>query len=320
MRALRLDGPSGVRLESSHPTPARREGEARVRVTLAGICDTDLQLARGYMSHRGVLGHEFVGTVLEADAPGLRGRRVVADINAGCGRCKDCLARDGHHCAERTVLGIVARDGALAEELTIPARCLVEVPDHVDDERAVFAEPIAAALHVLDALPTRTSPRALVLGDGKLGLLIALALRGAGVVTTVVGRHARKLEVARAAGCEVHLDAEAPAGLGKFALVVEATGSPLGLHAALARTAPRGTLVLKSTVADPVTIDAARLVVDEIALVGSRCGDIRRAIDAVASGAIDPRPLIEARYPLAHGEEAFAHASRRGALKILVQP
>ncbi len=271
------------------------------------------------MGFSGVLGHEFVGTVLEARTPSLRGRRVVADINAGCGACADCVERDGHHCERRTVLGIVSRDGALSEYITMPERCLVAVSDALDDDRAVFAEPVAAALHVLDAVSMRDPRSAIVLGDGKLGLLIALSLSGAGIETTVVGHHESKLAIARGAGCRAVLE-ENLAANERAALVVDATGSAKGLERALALCAPRGTLVLKSTVADRVTIDTTKIVVDEITVVGSRCGDMQRAVTALANATVDPRPLIAARYGLDDAERAFAHAASKGALKVLVKP
>lgn len=294
-----------------------------MRVRVAGVCDTDVQLARGYMGYDGVLGHELVGEVIEvdeADRGAWLGRRVVADINAGCGACEDCRARDGHHCARRTVLGIVGRDGALAEELVIPVRCLVEVPDALDDDRAAFAEPLAAALHVLDE-PRPEDGRAIVLGDGKLGLLIAIALRSAGLDVLVVGHHEDKLAIARAAGARGVLEGDVDPRAGGHegaSLVVEATGSAAGIARAIALTAPRGTLVLKTTVAGAITVDLAPIVIHELRVIGSRCGDLRRAIDALARGAVDPTPLVSARYPLAQAEEAFAHASRRGTLKVLV--
>jgi threonine dehydrogenase-like Zn-dependent dehydrogenase len=318
MRALVLEG-SRVRLATNHPGPARSSGEAIVRVDLAGICDTDIQLARGYMGFSGVLGHEFVGTVLESETPSLRGRRVVADINAGCGQCADCTERDGHHCERRTVLGIVQRDGALSEFVSMPERCLVPVSDALDDERAVFAEPVAAALHVLDAVSMRELSTAIVVGDGKLGLLIALALRGAGLETLLVGHHASKLAIAERAGCRTVIESQLEPGE-RAPLVVDATGSASGLARALSLCAPKGTLVLKSTVADRVTIDTTKLVVDEITVVGSRCGDMTRAVVALTRGQLDPRPLIAARYSLDDGERAFEHAQSKGALKVLVQP
>jgi len=311
--ALVLDG--SARLDPQVPDPARGPGEALVGVRLAGVCDTDLQLARGYMGFRGVPGHEFVGTVLEADDPGWVGRRVVADINAGCGVCAECRARGGHHCASRTVLGILGRGGAFAERLVVPERCLVAVPADLEDDRAVFAEPLAAALHVLDELAG--ADRCLVLGDGKLGLLIALALHGHGLPTTLVGHHAHKLALASAAGLTTLLEEALPPGL-QAPLVVEATGSESGLSRALSLLAPRGTLVLKTTVAARLSVDLAPVVIHEQRVVGSRCGDLSRAVAALAGGRVDPRPLIEARYPLGAADVALARAGRRGALKVLI--
>jgi threonine dehydrogenase-like Zn-dependent dehydrogenase len=328
---LALLNGSPPRLVDDHPLPSRAPGEARVRVRVAGICDTDLQLARGYMGYRGVLGHELVGEVVETDArdhSAWLGQRVVADINAGCGACVDCRERDGHHCATRTVLGIVGRDGALAEELVIPTRCLVAVPDGVSDTQAVFAEPLAAALHVLDEVQelARASSmaggagatRAVVLGDGKLGLLIAHALRSAALEVLVVGHHESKLALARAVGARAKLERDVDPIGEASSLVVEATGSAAGLALALSLTRPRGTLVLKTTVAGPTEVDLSPIVVNELRVIGSRCGDLRRAIDALARGGIDPSALVSARYPLAQAEAAMVHAATKGALKVLV--
>jgi threonine dehydrogenase-like Zn-dependent dehydrogenase len=318
MRALVLD--PAPRVVTEYPDPERHAGEALVRVRLTGVCDTDLQLARGYMGFSGVPGHEFVGEVIASDDARWIGKRIVADINAGCGECADCQLASGrgHHCTKRTVLGIVGRPGAFADLVSVPERCLVEVPDAVDDDRAVFAEPLAAALHVIDEIDVSKRPRAIVLGDGKLGQLIARALRGANVETTLVGRHEHKLVLAKAAGVETFLENALPSSRRNADLVVEATGSEAGLTAALALVAPRGTVVLKTTVAAKLTVDLAPVVIHEVRIVGSRCGDMKRAVEALASGTVDPRPLIEARYPLARADEAFAHAGRRGALKILV--
>jgi threonine dehydrogenase-like Zn-dependent dehydrogenase len=316
---LALINGSPPRLVRDHPKPARPSGEARLRMRVAGICDTDLQLARGYMGYRGVLGHELVARVVEHSDATWLGRRVVADINAGCGQCEDCLARGGHHCPERSVLGILARDGALAEELVVPERCLVGVPDGLADERAAFAEPLAAALHVLDALPEGYAGPTLIFGDGKLGLLIALALRSAGLPVTLVGHHSDKLALVAATGTRTLLEEDAVAARVSAPVVVEATGTRGGLVRALAATEPRGTLVVKTTVAGPVAIDLAPVVIHEIRVVGSRCGDMAKAVDALAAGRVDPTPLIAARYPLSEAEAAFAHASRKGVLKILVE-
>lgn len=287
-------------------------GEAVVRVRTAGVCDTDLQLARGYMGFAGVPGHEMVGVVEASSDPSWLGKRVVADINAGCGTCAECKIRGGHHCATRTVLGILGRGGAFAERVAVPTSCLVAVPDEVSDDAAVFAEPLAAALHVLDDVPN--ARRAIVLGDGKLGLLIARALAAANIETEIVGRHVHKLKLATGATTHLENDAIAPGA----DLVVEATGSEAGLARALALVAPRGTVVLKTTVAAKLNIDFAPVVINELRVIGSRCGDLAQAIDALAAAKVDPLPLVEARYPLARADEAFAHAGKKGALKVLV--
>lgn len=314
MRALTFDG-SRARLEQVS-LPPRAPGEVRVAVRAAGICATDLELCRGYMGFSGVLGHEFVGDVIEADGPRWLGRRVVADINAGCGQCVECVERNGHHCAARTVLGIVGRPGALAETLTVPERCLVAVPDAVPDDAAVFAEPLAAALHVLDELPAHGARDAIVIGDGKLGLLCALALAGSGVSVLLLGRHPAKLSIAAAAGVRTALAEDASDA--RAGLVVEASGSSAGLEAALRAAKPRGTVVLKTTVAGPTHVDLSRVVIDELRVVGNRCGDMARAVDALARGVVDPRPLISARFPLEHAEQALERAAVRGTLKVLV--
>jgi threonine dehydrogenase-like Zn-dependent dehydrogenase len=308
-----------ARVAVDHPPPVRQAGEALVRVRVSGVCDTDLQLARGYMGFSGVPGHELVGEVIEADDPKWRGKRVVADINAGCGACDDCATGRGHHCPTRTVLGIVGRSGAFAELVVVPERTLVAVPDTLDDDRAVFAEPLAAALHVLDEFAGRSPPkRAIVLGDGKLGQLIVRALLSQRIPTTLVGRHAHKLALAAAVGADTFLEQDMPASHRGAELVVEATGSEGGLAHALALVAPKGVVVLKTTVAAKLTVDLAPLVIHEVRLVGSRCGDMQRAVDVLASGALDPLPLVEARYPLARADEAMTHAGRRGALKVLI--
>jgi threonine dehydrogenase-like Zn-dependent dehydrogenase len=320
MRALVYDGK--VSLHRDVAPHERPRGEARVRVRLAGICDTDLQIARGYMAFRGTLGHEFVGEVIECDDASWLGKRVVSDINAGCGTCDECLHRQGHHCARRTVVGIVGRDGALADELIVPERCLVEVPDGVPDECAVFAEPLAAALHATDDLGGVPSDdaRVAVLGDGKLGLLIAMAPNAGWARPVLIGHHAHKLErVAKyclETRLESSLDSDPPP---PFDVVIEATGTSEGLRRALSLLVPRGTLVLKTTVAGMTQVDLSPVVVNELRIVGSRCGTIRDAVGTLALG-LDPRPLIAARFGLDDAERAFAAAATRGTLKVVVDP
>jgi threonine dehydrogenase-like Zn-dependent dehydrogenase len=297
--------------------PVRAPGEALIEMQLAGVCDTDLQLSRGYMGFTGVLGHEFVGRVLESDDPSLRGRRVVGDINAGCGRCVECRENRGHHCKTRTVLGIVLRDGALAERFTMPERCLVAVPDDVGDESAVFAEPLAAALHVVDEIP-ESAERAVVIGDGKLGLLVAYAVRSSGQKTVLVGHHEKKLAIARAFGVDTVLERDIGRDLDGAPVVVDATGSSTGLALALRLVEPRGTVVLKTTVAGSVDVDLSPIVVNELRVVGSRCGDMAEAVRALADRRVDPTRLIEARFPLARADEALGRAAEPGTLKVLV--
>lgn len=333
MRALILEGPAGeqprLRLTHDQPEPSPGPGEALVHVLVAGVCATDLQLSQGYADFRGVLGHEFVGRVDAADDSALAGRRVVADINASCGVCPTCVAGHPHHCPHRRVLGIRGAPGAFAERLAVPRTNLVPVPDSVDDELAVFAEPLAAALHVLDELPRPWRDRsggppepAIVIGDGKLGLLIAFALHGAGVPVRLIGRHADKLALVREhAGetSEALLEAQVDPQTHRSAFVVEASGSPSGLALALTLTRPRGTLALKTTLAHASPVDLSPVVVNELRVVGSRCGDMRAAIKCLAAGQADPRPLIRARHDLDQAERALIEAGRKGALKVLLR-
>jgi threonine dehydrogenase-like Zn-dependent dehydrogenase len=296
-------------------TPDAPEGEALVRVTCTGVCNTDVELLRGYYPFEGIPGHEFVG-IIEKGPDELAGRRVVGEINATCGECATCRAGRPTHCERRTVLGIVGRNGAFAERLALPVRNLHVVPDSVPDEVAVFTEPLAAALQIGEQVPIGPQDRVAVIGDGKLGQLVARALQATGCRLVVVGRHPRKLALLADAGI-AGLIAPIP-DEGGFDVTVECTGNPDGFDVARELLRPRGTLVLKSTYAGALTVDASSLVVDEITLVGSRCGPFAPALRMLTDGSIDPRPLIEARYPLDEALTAFEHAQRRGALKVLV--
>jgi threonine dehydrogenase-like Zn-dependent dehydrogenase len=299
------------------PPPALAPGEARVRVRLAGICATDLELVRGYATFAGVPGHEFVGEVLSApEQPDLVGRRVVGEINAACGSCPTCRAGRPRHCPRRTVLGIAGRSGAFAEELALPAGNLHPVPDSVADELAVFVEPLAAALAVQDSARLRPSDRVLVVGAGRLGQLIARTLALAGCALEVVARHPRQRALVAARG--IAAVAEEEVRERSADCVVEASGSPAGLALARRAVRPGGTIVLKSTYHAQPALDLARLVVDEITLAGSRCGPFAAALRLLASRALDPRDLIDAAYPREQGEVAFAAAALPGALKILL--
>lgn len=298
------------------PEPERRPGFDVVQVSSVGVCNTDLELARGYMNFRGVPGHEFVGRVVSDDSP-LAGRRVVGEINAGCGRCAACLAGWARHCAERGVLGILDLPGAFAERIALPRGNLKPIPESLDDERAVFAEPLAAALRLSEQGLLTAGTRTLLVGDGKLAQLIARVLALHGARTTVLGRHARKLDLLAPWVSEIARDQEslAPAS---FDLVIEASGSPEGMAAALAAARPMGTIVVKSTYAGRIDLDLSRCVVDEIRMVGSRCGPFEPAIDLLTRGLVDPSPLIDSRFDFRETIEALRHAATPGVLKVVV--
>ncbi len=317
------------------------DGEALVRVKLSGICNTDLEIARGYAGFQGTIGHEFVGVieslpdVSEARAsaragsaaePSLTvgllkpGQRVVGEINAGCGACDLCRAGDPRHCAQRTVLGIVGRDGAHAEFLKLPVVNLLPVPDEISDERAVFTEPLAAACGILERVNITEGTRVAVIGDGKLGLLCAQVLKTTGAPVTIVGKHSSKLEIAERRGVETITVAQAQRRSRDFDVAVEASGSPTGFRLALDLLHPRGVLVLKSTFHGATEIDAAPLVVNEISVIGSRCGRFAPALELLKTGAVDVQSLISEEFALAEGVRAMKRAAEPGVLKILLRP
>ncbi|MDR3636872.1 MAG: alcohol dehydrogenase catalytic domain-containing protein [Isosphaeraceae bacterium] len=292
------------------PEPCAGPDEVVLRVRRAGICDTDLQLARGYMGYRGVLGHEFVG---ETES----GARVTAEINNFCQVCQVCLSGRSQHCPNRTVLGILGHDGAMAELVTVPRRNLHAIPDGIDDRQAVFIEPLAAAFRITEQVALGPDVRLAVLGDGKLGLLCAWVARLVGARVSLVGRHAEKLAAA-GAGIATYLADEAASLARSFDVVVDCTGSSTGLAAALSLVRPCGILVLKTTVAGAYEVNLAPIVIDEVQVIGSRCGPFPRAIDALARRDIDVRPLIGAEFDLDDAEDAFRAAAVRGARKILL--
>jgi threonine dehydrogenase-like Zn-dependent dehydrogenase len=300
-----------------------RGDEALVRVHLSGICNTDLEIARGYAGFKGTIGHEFVGVVEESPGNKLLGQRVVGEINAGCGKCALCAAGDPRHCAERTVLGILGRDGAHAEFLRLPLTNLLPVPDSVVDEHAVFAEPLAAACGIMERVNIKPTHRVAVIGDGKLGLLSAQAIALGGASVLLIGKHATKLRIAERRGIETATPKAGAKRKREFDVVVEASGSPSGFVGALEMLRPRGTLVLKSTFHGPGKfdhVDQARLVVDEITILGSRCGRLQPALDLLKKGAIDIDSLISEEYPLSKGVHAMERAGVRGVLKVLLRP
>ncbi|WP_437806704.1 MDR/zinc-dependent alcohol dehydrogenase-like family protein [Sorangium sp. So ce1078] len=327
MRALVWDG-TAARVVDRDP-PSITAGMAVVEVRCAGICNTDLEITKGYMDFRGTLGHEFVGEVVDGPAA-WRGRRVVGEINFACGRCSTCARGLGRHCPARTVMGIAGADGALAERVAVPVANLHAVDDRVDDEAAVFTEPLAAAFAILEQVRVAPGASALVFGDGKLGLLIAQVLHQAGARVLAVGKHEEKLALLRAQGIATELfrpvapvDAGAALPQGAWAgepaeIVVEATGTAEGFMRAVRATRPRGTLVLKSTVAGLSSVHLAELVIHEITVVGSRCGLFEPALRALEARTVDVRPLVSARVPLERAEEALQAAAAPGVLKVLV--
>ncbi len=312
MLAFVYDGRRAA-VDSGRAEPEHREGYVRVGTSLAGICRTDLELSRGYMAFTGVLGHEFVGVASEGR---LAGRRVVGGINFACGKCTFCGRGLGRHCPDRRVLGIDGADGAMAEQFLVPEENLVEVPDELADEEAVFAEPLAAACEIFEQLGRVEPMPALVIGDGKLGPLVAQVLAAEGSEVELLGHHTDSLEWIEDRGVRVRAGAPAHAS---YPLVVEASGSPDGLRSAIGWTEPRGTLVLKTTVAGSHDVDLAPVVINEINLVGSRCGDIRTGLEWLAAGRVTTAPLVDARFALADGEGAFERAAARGTRKVLLE-
>jgi threonine dehydrogenase-like Zn-dependent dehydrogenase len=296
--------------------PAPAGGEALIRVRMAGICNTDIELLRGYMNYRGIIGHEFVGVVEKSPDPSLLGKRVVGEINCACGECRECRSGHPRHCTSRTVLGIAGRGGAFAEYVALPIQNLHLVPDAVTDEQAVFTEPLAAACRIPEQLHVNPSTDIVVLGDGKLGLLVAqvLSLTGAGV--TVVGRHHHKLAIMKSMGIRVR-DAGEISDL-NVDVVVECTGRPAGLQAAISIVRPCGTIVMKSTYFGELVFPQSELVVDEVSLVGSRCGPFEPALHLLERKAVDAGVLIEAIYPLEEGLRAFERAESPESLKVLL--
>jgi threonine dehydrogenase-like Zn-dependent dehydrogenase len=314
MRALVFDRKLEFRRDYPEPVPAA--GESIVRVSVAGVCGTDLEIARGYMQYRGVPGHEFAGRVVESQNASLRGKRVVGEINSGCGRCANCSAGLARHCRERTVLGILGRDGAFAEFLRIPDANLIPIPDSMPDDVAVFVEPIAAAYEIFEQVPLARNQTIVVIGDGRLGAIVALALKGEKYLPLVVGHHLEKLARLASLGLAT---AEESALRDKFDVVIDCSGSESGFRRAVELVRPRGKIILKSTAAAAPEINLAPIVVNEITVIGSRCGRFQPALDALAAGKIDPRPLIDGAFPLDDGIGAFEAAKNPLNFKILLR-
>ncbi len=315
MKGLWLEN-NQLHLRTDIPIPQPPHGEALVRVLRAGVCNTDLELLRGYYPYAGILGHEFVG-VVEQGPEHLMNQRVVGEINAVCGRCRFCRSGQPTHCENRTVLGIVNRHGAFAEYLCLPIENLHLVPDNVPTEVATFTEPLAAALEIQQQVALGADDRVLVVGDGKLGQLVAQTIALTGCELLVVGRHREKLANLEARDIKTGLVDSVTDRY--FDISVECTGNPEGFAIARRALRSRGTLILKSTYAGNLNLDASSLVVDEITLIGSRCGPFAAALEVLAKEQVDVQPLIHARYPLTEGIAAFEHAQNRGVLKVLLE-
>ncbi len=315
MLAIHFD--KQIDLKPDHADPQPASGECLVRVAYAGICSTDLHIFRGYMGFAGVPGHEMVG-VVERGSPRWRGRRVVSEINCVCGRCDLCQSGLANHCRNRTVMGILGRDGCFAEYVAVPERNLHEIPATISDEQAVFIEPVAAAFQVLQQCRIDARTRVTVLGTGKLGLLVAQVLSQADCEIDVIGRNPATLETADKLRIQSARPGDLTGGHDRD-VVVDCTGSPKGIELAMRLVRPRGTIVLKTTHAGAGAANLAPLVIDEVTLIGSRCGPFHEAIQALARGDVQIDPLISAEYPLSRGLEAIAHADQPGTLKILLR-
>lgn len=320
MKAIVFD--KELKLDNNYPKPIPQEGEALIRVTLAGICNTDYEITKGYMGYVGVLGHEFVGIVEEVNGEdkSLVGKRVVAEISWGCDdpNCEWCAKKNYRHCPNRHTIGIWKKDGCMAEYLTVPTKILFEVPENVTDEQAVFVEPLAAACEIVEQLHIDPMKKVLVLGDGKLGLTTALTLNAFNFDVILVGKHQNKLDIAEAQGVKTKLLDEFEINK-EYDIVVEATGSASGFETSMMLTKPRGTLVLKSTVASGKELNLAPIVIDEITVLGSRCGQFPPALRLLKNNRIDFTPFITKVYSIDEALEAFEANKSKESLKILIK-
>lgn len=316
MKALYFDGKKLV-LKNDHPIPAN--GETLVKVKLAGICGTDLEMLRGYAPFNGVLGHEFVGVVKESDDPNLIGKRVVGEINTGCGKCIYCTNSLERHCPNRTVLGIVNRDGAFAELLLLPTKNLHLIPDSISDKQAVFVEPLAAAFEIEEQLQIESNKKIAIIGDGRLAQLIARVLKLNHPNLVCFGRHEHKLQRLQKIGIQTKMDISQE-GEHTFDVVVEATGHESGFLDTMRLVKPRGTVVLKSTIASKGKLDLTQAIVNEVTFVGSRCGPFRPAINVLAADLISVDDLIDGIYSIDDYKKAFSEAEKSENLKILLKP
>ncbi len=316
MKAVVFD--NGLKLDKNYPMPTPKAGEALIKVNTIGICNTDYEITKGYMGYKGVLGHEFTGIVEKSSNKELIGKRVVGEINCGCGQCEWCAQGLERHCFNRTTLGIWQREGCFAEYVSLPEKNLLVIPDNVTDNEAVFVEPLAAALEILEQVHIPPYKKVVVLGDGKLGLIIALALNASGLDITLVGKHEEKLKIAKDQGVKTQLLNELKIEK-TYDFVVEATGSISGFETSLALTKPRGTLILKSTIAASKEFNLAPIVIDEITVLGSRCGQFAPAMRMLESKRIDVNPLISDVYDINDSIKAFERNTEKTSVKVLVK-
>jgi alcohol dehydrogenase len=317
MHALVIE--EGIHFAEEYQKPTRNPGEALIKTSLAGICATDLELLKGYADFHGIPGHEFVGVVEQADDPTMIGQRVVGEINCPCKSCPTCRRGDKNHCPQRSALGIRHKNGVFADYFTLPQANLHPVPANINDRQAVFTEPLAAALEIIQQLPIKADDSVAVLGDGRLGTLIAQVLALTGCDLTVIGRHPEQWGLLEKKAIRVCLAQQLPKGF-SAKIVVECTGRSTGFDQARQLVQPRGYLVLKSTYNSRVPVDLSALVVDEITLIGSRCGPFPEALRLLSQGLVEVEAMIEAEFPLQKGREAFAMAQQKGGRKILIKP
>lgn len=322
MKAVVFNDKDGLRLDTNYPKPVPQKGEALIKVSLAGICNTDFEITKGYMGYNGILGHEFVGVVEEvnSDDKSLLGKRVVAEISYGCNdpECEWCAQKNYRHCPNRHTLGIVDKDGCFAEYLTMPLNVLFEVPENVSDEQAVFVEPLAAACEITEQLHIKPIDKVVVLGDGKLGLTTALTLHAQGFDVTLIGKHQNKLDIAKNQKVKTQLLQELKVE-NNFDVVVEATGSVSGFETSLALVKPRGVLVLKSTIATGKELNLAPIVINEITVLGSRCGQFPPALRLLENDRIDFKPFISGVYNIDDAIEGFEANKSKETLKVLIK-
>ena len=315
MRALVFD--KNLKYKKDYPDPVPSKDEALIKITHAGICNTDLEITKGYMGFHGIPGHEFVGIVAKCGRKNLIGRRVVGEININCGRCSECLNHLGNHCHNRSVLGILNKDGVFAEYATLPVNNLHILPDEVSDKEAIFVEPLAAAIEILDQVRIIASHKVCVLGDGKMGILVAQVLATTGCDLLVSGHHREKLSILDE--LDIKTSCKEQLSSSHFDIVVDCTGSRSGIERGINIVKPRGTVVIKTTVAKKGDVDLNKVVVNEITLIGSRCGPFPAAIKAINSGSVNLSPLIGKTFHIEDGVRAFQYALDKNSLKIIIK-